>query len=312
MIVALVPAAGRSQRMGRPKMLLPIAGDTLIGRVVTALREGGAQRVVAVTPPDDSDEGPAIAAAARGAGAEVVAPRIRPAEMRDSIEIGLETLAVPSPPSRVLLAPGDAAGITPGLVRRLLKESADRPERIIVPRAGSRRGHPVVLPWSIAAEVASLPKGQGASALLSRHQSLVVEIPIGEPHAVDDIDTPEDFRLWQERSAEELAHGMVSHVRLQVRFFALARERAGCPTLEVELTGSARVADLRAEIARRLPGLAPLMKNVMIAVDEEYANDDEQISPGARVAVIPPVSGGAGGQVVRPEVEPGRRGTRVP
>ena len=32
----------------------------------------------------------------------------------------------------------------------------------------------------------------------------------------------------------------------------------------------------------------------MIAVDEEYADDDTPISPGSRLAVIPPVSGGAG------------------
>ena len=38
----------------------------------------------------------------------------------------------------------------------------------------------------------------------------------------------------------------------------------------------------------------------MIAVDEEYAGDDTPIPPGSRLAVIPPVSGGAG--------EPGRRG----
>ena len=79
-----------------------------------------------------------------------------------------------------------------------------------------------------------------------------------------------------------------------MKLFALARERAGCSEIEVELAGACRVADLRAEIGRRLPGLAPLLKNVMIAVNEEYADEEAQVSPGARVAVIPPVSGGAG------------------
>ena len=36
------------------------------------------------------------------------------------------------------------------------------------------------------------------------------------------------------------------------------------------------------------------MKNVMIAMNEEYADDEAQILPGAQIAVIPPVSGGAG------------------
>ena len=42
MIAAVVPAAGHSQRMGRPKLILPIGGQTVIARVVSALRDGGA------------------------------------------------------------------------------------------------------------------------------------------------------------------------------------------------------------------------------------------------------------------------------
>ncbi len=233
MIAAVVPAAGLSVRMGRPKMLLIIDGQTLIGRVVTALREGGAVRVVVVAPPAESAEGAAVALAATEAGAEVVAPAIRPAEMRTSIEIGLATLEVPSPPDRLLLAPGDAAGITRELVMRLLVESERHSGGIIVPRCGGRGGHPVVLPWNIAQEIALLPPGQGASALLARHASLVIDIPVADPRIADDIDTPEDFRRWRNGSdgadddflesgdAERARSGTWTRVR--VSFFALAR-----------------------------------------------------------------------------------------
>ena len=40
MIAAVVPAAGRSERMGRPKLLLRLDGETVIARVVTALARG--------------------------------------------------------------------------------------------------------------------------------------------------------------------------------------------------------------------------------------------------------------------------------
>jgi molybdenum cofactor cytidylyltransferase len=288
MIAAVVPAAGRSQRMGRPKLPLRIGGESLIGRVVTALREGGADRVVVVAPPGESEEGPAVAALAVQAGAFVLAPIARPAEMRDSIEIGLRALAAHEPPGHVLLAPGDAAGITKSLVAQLIEESARQAERIIVPRCGPRRGHPVVLPWKIAEEVASLPLGKGVNALLARHQSILVELEVPDSRMADDIDTPDDFRQWQEASAE-----LDRSVRVPVRFFALAKDRAGCSAIDLVLAEGSRVSDLRAEIARRLPGLAPLMKNVMIAVNEEYADNETSIMPGARVAVIPPVSGGS-------------------
>jgi molybdenum cofactor cytidylyltransferase len=288
MIAAIVPAAGRSRRMGRPKLLLPATGvgRTLIAHVVTALREGGADRVVVVAPPEDSEEGPAVARAAREAGAFVVAPRERPAEMRDSIEIGLRAASKPTQPERVLVAPADIPGITAALVAALLQESKRQPEKIVVPRCGQRRAHPLVLPWSLAADVASLPPEQGFNALLARHSSLVVELAVADERVAVDIDSPDDLRRWQERRD--------GHARVQVKFFALARERAGCSEIDLELAGASRVSDLREEIARRLPELAPLMKTVMIALNEEYANDDAPVSSGARIAVIPPVSGGAG------------------
>jgi molybdopterin converting factor subunit 1 len=294
MIAAIVPAAGLSQRMGRPKLLLPIGGESLIGRVVTALREGGADRVVVVAPPSNSEEGPAVAALASRAGAFVIAPQVRPAEMRDSFEVGLRALAGPTPPDHVLLAPGDAAGITRAIVARLLEESARQADRIIVPRFGPRRGHPLVLPWKFAQDVASLPSGKGVSAILARYQTLVVELELPDSGVADDIDTPDDLGRWQEGSLAPQ-----SSVRVPVQFFALAKDRAGCSAIDLELPGGSRVADLRAELARRLPGLSPLMKNVMIAVNEEYADDDASIMPGARVAVIPPVSGGASGSARR-------------
>ena len=281
MIAAVVPAAGRGQRMGRPKLLLPIEGQPLIVRVVTALRHGGADRVVVVAPPEASDEGPAVALAARSAGAEVVAPPERPAEMRDSIEIGLATAAKPITPGYLLIAPGDAPGITPGVVALVLNASALRPENIIVPSCGGRRGHPLVLPWKFAAEIPSLPAGQGVNALVARYRKQLFELALDDTRITEDLDSPEDYSRWNAASC------------VQVKFFALARDRAGCSEINLDLAGIERVWDLRAELARRLPGLAPLMNNVMIAVNEEYATDDAQIVPGARIAVIPPVSGGA-------------------
>jgi molybdopterin converting factor subunit 1 len=280
----------------------------MIARVVTALREGGADRVVVVAPPSDSVEGPAVAAAASNAGAEVVAPPVRPAEMRVSIEIGIAALAGPTHPRHVMLAPGDAAGITPSVVIRLLEESARHPESIIVPRRGPRRGHPLVLPWKLAASVSSLPVGQGVNALMAGGTEQVIEVPVDDSDIPEDIDTPDDYRRWQEQQSHNVAHVTrdMPHDRaadqpenrfqLRVMFFAVAKDKAACSSVDLALPSGSRVSDLRAEIARRLPALAPLMKNVMIAVNEEYAGDEAYITAGARVAVIPPVSGGAGGQ----------------
>jgi molybdopterin converting factor small subunit len=82
-------------------------------------------------------------------------------------------------------------------------------------------------------------------------------------------------------------------VRVTVRLFALAKERAGRAEIPLELPEPATVLDLRRALGESFPELAPLVPNLMIAVDAAYADDAQEIRPGAELAAIPPVSGGA-------------------
>jgi molybdopterin converting factor small subunit len=82
-------------------------------------------------------------------------------------------------------------------------------------------------------------------------------------------------------------------VTATVLLFALARAKAGGPTLTVELPAEPTVLDLKAALAAACPPLAPLLPTLRIAINREYALDDRQpIPPGAELAAIPPVSGG--------------------
>jgi molybdopterin converting factor subunit 1 len=83
-------------------------------------------------------------------------------------------------------------------------------------------------------------------------------------------------------------------MEVTVRLFALAKERVGQPELRIDLSAPATVADLRAALSAQWPDLARLWSSALIAVDEEYAGDDATITPRSQLAVIPPVSGGAG------------------
>ena len=83
-------------------------------------------------------------------------------------------------------------------------------------------------------------------------------------------------------------------MRLNVRLFALAKQRVGRAEIALDLPEPATVADLRRVLAGSYPELAPLVPGLLISVDAEYADDARPIAPGAEVAVIPPVSGGSG------------------
>jgi len=76
-------------------------------------------------------------------------------------------------------------------------------------------------------------------------------------------------------------------VEVTVRLFAVLRERAGSPQLTLDLPEGARVRDALAELS----GLAADVPLVM-AVNREYASEEQELDSGDELALIPPVSGG--------------------
>ncbi|MBD0282312.1 MAG: molybdenum cofactor biosynthesis protein MoaE [Thermoleophilaceae bacterium] len=77
-------------------------------------------------------------------------------------------------------------------------------------------------------------------------------------------------------------------MEVTVRLFAMLRERAGAPAVTVELPEGARVRDALDSLA----GLAEGVPLVM-AVNREYASEEQVLDAGDELALIPPVSGGA-------------------
>jgi MoaE-MoaD fusion protein len=79
---------------------------------------------------------------------------------------------------------------------------------------------------------------------------------------------------------------------LDVRFFALYRERAGHSQLSLELPEGATVDDLTREVRRQFPRLAPPEAKIVVAVNTEYAHPDTVLHEGDEICLIPPISGG--------------------
>lgn len=97
-------------------------------------------------------------------------------------------------------------------------------------------------------------------------------------------------------------HSRTFRVRIELKLFAIARQRVGSESVAIDLAEPARVSDLRLAIRDQVPALAGLAFSMMISVDAEYARDETVIPPGAEVAAIPPVSGGvsSNGQAPHP------------
>ena len=81
-------------------------------------------------------------------------------------------------------------------------------------------------------------------------------------------------------------------MQFDVQLFALYRERAGSSIVPVDLPGGSTVGDLTAAVRALHPRLAPPEVRIVVAVNAEYADDDQALNPGDEVCLIPPVSGG--------------------
>lgn len=81
-------------------------------------------------------------------------------------------------------------------------------------------------------------------------------------------------------------------MNVRVQLFALARQLAGRESVEMSLPAGATIGQLRRELTIQVPELGPLARQLMFAVNADYAGDEAEIPPQADVAAIPPVSGG--------------------
>lgn len=81
-------------------------------------------------------------------------------------------------------------------------------------------------------------------------------------------------------------------MRLQVRFFARAKDLAGASVREVILPEGSVVSDLRRHLVSLIPGLAPLAGTLHFSVGQDYASPQQSLAEGLDIACFPPVSGG--------------------
>lgn len=184
--VAVILAAGRGTRIGGPKALLTIEGETFVGRLARTLARTRVDSVLAVVAGD----APAVREAARAAGIEAVL-NPRPEEgMLASLLLGLDA-ADARRADAVLVHPVDHPLVAPATVDRVL-DALDEGARIAVPSHGGRRGHPAGFLRSVWDEVRAASPATGAVEVLRAHPGWVVHVE-GDPGAVSGIDTPADY-----------------------------------------------------------------------------------------------------------------------
>jgi sulfur-carrier protein len=77
---------------------------------------------------------------------------------------------------------------------------------------------------------------------------------------------------------------------LKIKTFGISRDILGGREVELDVNGTS-VGDLRKALSSRYPELDKL-NSLFIAVNQEYAPDENVLTEKDEIALIPPVSGG--------------------
>ena len=86
-------------------------------------------------------------------------------------------------------------------------------------------------------------------------------------------------------------------MQVTVKFFATYREIAGSKELTLRLTDGSTIRALLDSIYAKHPRLKGYEESMILAVNHEFAEPSVKLREGDEVALMPPVSGGAGGFV---------------
>lgn len=203
---AVLPAAGKSTRMGRPKLTLHLGDSTVIEQVVRVLFQAKVTHPLVVTGPRGTT-GDDVRALAERAGAHVLQLGNETPDMRATVEAGLRWLEErfhPTPDEGWLLIPADHPTLDADVIGHLVEMQKGTPScSIFVPTHEGKRGHPALLAWHHVAGMLAHPLGEGLNTYLRQHAHETCEVPVSTREVLCDLDTPDDYTQLQQRFAQD-------------------------------------------------------------------------------------------------------------
>jgi molybdenum cofactor cytidylyltransferase len=188
-VAAVVLAAGLSQRMGVPKLVLPWGQRTVIGQVVAVLQEAGLGEIIVVTGGAES----LVRKALQDQAVQFIHnAAYASGEMLTSVQTGIAA-AMRKPTEAAMITLGDQPQIQGEVVRALLHCWQARPGGILIPSYKNRRGHPWLLRRSLWQEVLALKAGETLRDFLKVNAQEIDHLPVESDSILQDLDTPEAY-----------------------------------------------------------------------------------------------------------------------
>ena len=181
----IVLAGGASRRLGRSKLLLDLAGRTVLARSVDPLLGQGLDRVVVVLG-DDAERVWTDAGAGPDPTLRYVVNTGWPEGQASSLRCGVRACA---DCDAVIVTLGDLPGLRRDQVARVIETWDGRAPAVAAVHEG-RWQHPVLFARALYEDLLRLQGDVGGRSVLAAHADRVVKVH-GEP--LQDVDTEADY-----------------------------------------------------------------------------------------------------------------------
>lgn len=187
---AVILAAGTASRMGKQKLLLPLAGKPLLTHVLSTVRRLPWGDCIAIIGEPESE----LAALCQAEGIRAVYNAQRQLGQASSISLALQQLA--SELDGIMFLLGDQPLVSFELLEELLTqfEQAASHKAIIVPCFQGERHSPVVFGSFWRPRLASLFGDTGGRQILRDNPSQIVEVNWPKKSDFYDADTWEEYQ----------------------------------------------------------------------------------------------------------------------
>jgi molybdenum cofactor cytidylyltransferase len=186
-ILAIVLAAGISSRMGRPKMLLPYNGHTIIEETVDQVLEAGYDDTVVVVGPEREEIQELLAARP----VRIAYNLNYRAGMAGSIKAGVSFIDASAQAFALVL--GDQPQITAKTHQLVLANYRKHKKGICAPVLDGQIGHPVIFSMDYKTRMYSLQGDKGARHLVEANRADLAELPLKAPEILKSINTQKDY-----------------------------------------------------------------------------------------------------------------------
>jgi molybdenum cofactor cytidylyltransferase len=185
----VILGAGRSSRMGQPKLLLPWGDGTILEHLIQRWLCVGASQVAVVVAADNS----AVAEVVRGGGRATCITNPDPDRgMFSSVRCAAAWGDWKSTLTHWAISLGDQPHLQKTTLSELIDAVRSDPQAVWQPSYHGRRRHPVVLPEGAFHDL----RQTGVNDLKSFLESSLIArktVDVDDPGLEIDIDTPEDY-----------------------------------------------------------------------------------------------------------------------